>query len=110
MNAPSLVLSRCAGCELLYLPTPGPCPRCASRRATPVEVPPTGIVLAATEVESPAEGWPSPHRLALVEVEDSVRLLAIIEGPWPAAGDAVGVRREGDAYRVQRPRPDPRRE
>ncbi len=98
---PSLMLHRCGGCGLLYLPTSGPCPRCASHREIPVEVPATGTVVASTEVASPAEGWPAPHRLALLEVEESVRILAIVEGPLPVTGAKVEVRREGDAYRAR---------
>jgi uncharacterized OB-fold protein len=70
------------------------------REAVPVEIPPLGTVLAATELMNPASGWSSPHRLALVELTESVRLLGIVDGPLPVIGDTVGVRREGMLYRL----------
>ena len=96
-----LVLSRCEACHARFLPNDGPCPRCGSTEVKAFVAPPLGVVLAATEVTSPAEGWKSPHRLALVEMPQSVRLLAIVEGPVPAPGDVVSVRRDGDIYRAR---------
>jgi hypothetical protein len=57
-------------------------------------------VLAATELTSPAAGWPTPHRIALVELAQAVRLLALVDGPMPVHGDLVAVVRDGDLYRV----------
>ena len=100
MSADPLVLSRCEGCGLLYLPTAAPCPRCATHRETPVEASPLGTVLAATELASPSEGWTAPHRLVLVEVQDAVRLLAMASESIPEVGETVRVRRDGEVYRV----------
>ena len=99
--AETLELSRCESCRARFLPTDGACPRCGSSDVRPYSAPSLGIVLAATELTAPAEGWHSPHRLALVEMPEAVRLLAIVEGPLPASRTVVSVRREGAVYRAR---------
>ncbi|MGA8543187.1 MAG: zinc ribbon domain-containing protein [Thermoplasmata archaeon] len=103
MNAPpeTLELSRCEMCRARFLPTDGACPKCGSTDIRSYGAPPLGTVLAATELSAPAEGWHSPHRLALVEMPETVRLLAIVEGPLPTRGTVVTVRREGEVYRAR---------
>ena len=103
MSAPPdpLELSRCATCRTRFLPTDGACPRCGSTDVEGYSSPALGAVLAATELTSPAEGWTSPHRLALVELPESVRLIAIVEGPLPAPGTVVSVRKDAGVYRAQ---------
>lgn len=96
-----LPLARCDACHARFLPTDGPCPRCGSTEVRSFPAPALGVVLAATEVMNPAEGWRPPHRLALVEMPQAVRLLAIVDGSLPAAGTVVSVRREGDVYRAK---------
>ncbi len=98
MSAPYLLVSRCPSCSLRYLPRTGPCPKCGASEAVPFSIPPKGTVLAATEITSPAAGWPAPHRLVLVELAQAVRVLCIGEGPLPAAGSGVEVVRDGDRY------------
>ncbi len=102
MSEPTAELTEfaCDACQLRYLPTDGPCPRCGSRSHSEVGVPPVGTVLASTELEYPAEGWSAPHRLALLEVADKVRLLAIVDGPLPSPGDALRVSEDGLVYRA----------
>lgn len=95
-----LELSRCSSCQMAFLPSGGPCPRCAGAHRTSVTVAFTGRVLAATEIMYPATGWESPHRLALVEVAEGVRLLAIVEGEVPSSGSTVEVRADGPNYRA----------
>jgi uncharacterized OB-fold protein len=97
----ALTLGRCDACNARFLPTDGPCPRCASVRTQPYSVPGLGTVLAATELANPPPRWPNPHRLALVEVADGVRILGIVDSPLPAAGDVVSVRRDGEVYRLR---------
>jgi len=97
--APTILVSRCPSCTLRYLPRAGPCPKCGSMEAEPFAIPAVGTVLARTELVSPAAGWPSPHRLALVELAQAVRVLTIVDGPLPEAGAVVGVRRDGEIYR-----------
>jgi uncharacterized OB-fold protein len=99
-RAPSLELSRCESCQLRFLPNDGACPRCGSRDTKPLSVPALGTVLVATELMYPATGWESPHRLALVEVAETVRLLAIVEGTSATNGDVVSVVKDGDVYRI----------
>ncbi len=100
MNPTPLLVTRCPSCTLRYLPRAGPCPKCGSMEVAPLALPPEGRVLAATELASPAAGWPTPHRIALIELAESVRLLAIVDGPLPVTGSVVTVVRDGDAYRV----------
>ena len=101
MSGPStILLSRCGSCHGRFLPRTGPCPRCGSREISPVELPAYGLVVAAVELQAPAAPWPSPHRLALVELQDSVRLLALVPGPLPRRGDRVQVERDGEQFRI----------
>jgi uncharacterized OB-fold protein len=96
-----ILVSRCGSCTLRYLPRVGPCPRCGATEPLPHSLPPFGVVIAATEISSPAKGWPSPHRIALVELAESVRLLAIVDGEMPANGSRAHVTHEGETYRVR---------
>ena len=104
MSSPAgapLSLARCVRCHGRFLPRSGPCPRCGANEVVEDPVAPTGTVRAATAIESPAQGWPAPHRLALIEVADSVHVLAIVEGDLPALGAAVTVWRDGAVYRAR---------
>lgn len=65
------------------------------------KVPPLGAVLAATELSYPPEGFAAPHRIALVELVESARILAVVDGPLPVHGDTVEVRRVGDHFLVR---------
>jgi len=58
-------------------------------------------VIAATELTSPAEGWPSPHRIALIELAESVRVLAIVDGEMPPNGARVVVVQKDDTYHAR---------
>jgi uncharacterized OB-fold protein len=98
MKPVPLLVSRCGSCTLRYLPRAGPCPRCGATKPLPLSIPPEGMVLAATELSSPAQGWPTPHRIALIELAESVRVLAIVEGDLPASGSRVEVVHVGEAY------------
>ena len=96
----TLEIARCAACHSRFLPRPGACPRCGSAEVSPHAVPATGVVLAATELTAPARPFSAPHRLALVEVAEGARLLALVHGPLPAVGDTVPVGRTADRYTV----------
>ncbi len=97
----TLELVQCSSCHLRFVPTDGPCPHCGSEEREPYTVPALGRVLAAIELVNPAEGWSAPHRLALVELPDSVRLLAIVEDTLPTSGAVVAVRKDGEVYRAR---------
>lgn len=97
----TIELSRCLSCQARYLPSDGPCPKCGSTQSAAYPTSAVGKVLAATELLYPAHGWHAPHRLALVELADAVRLLAIVEGTLPVSGALVEVRRDGDVYRAR---------
>ena len=100
----SLELMRCQACHTRFLPSDGPCPRCGSSHCDAISASAVGKVLASTELQYPAAGWHAPHRLALVELTDGVRVLAIVDGPLPLAGALVEVQRDHDVYRA---RPEP---
>lgn len=106
MGGGTLELSRCHACQARFLPSDGPCPKCHSPDCSQYTTSAVGKVLAATELHYPASGWHAPHRLALVEVADGVRLLAIVDGALPVPGALVEVRHEKDVYRA---RPEPAR-
>ena len=102
MNAGAPVgvsLGKCSTCHARFVPVDGPCPRCGSPSTETYASPGVGKVLAATALEVPPPGWPGPHLLALVEVEDGVRLLVIPDPPLPSLGALVEVRAEGALYR-----------
>jgi len=96
-----LEFSRCSACQAAFLPSDGPCPRCGGLSSASVSGASAGTVLASTEVVYPATGWESPHRLALIEVFEGVRLLAIVEGDLPSRGSKVTVRADGAIYRAR---------
>lgn len=93
-------MSRCASCHAEFLPRPGPCPRCGSPRVEPIALSAAGVVKAATELSATAAGWTAPHRLALVELADGIRVLCVVDGTLPAPGDPVQVVRDGEIYRI----------
>lgn len=101
ISGTTLELTRCRSCHARFLPTDGPCPKCGSADCMPYTASSIGKVLAATELHYPASGWHAPHRLALVEMADAVRVLAIVEGSPPVTGALVEVRRDGDVYRAR---------
>ncbi len=107
-SAETLELYRCDNCQWRYAPTDSPCPHCGAPKRTPFEASALGRVAAATELVNPSEGWPAPHRLALVELSESVRLLAIMDERLPAVGSVVSVRKDGEIYRARtEPAPPP---
>ena len=97
-------LERCEACHARFLPGDGPCPKCGSTDCVPYTASAVGRVLVSTELMYPAAGWTSPHPLAVVELSDAVRVLAVVEGAPPAPGVLVEVERDGDIYRA---RPEP---
>lgn len=95
-----LPLSRCTSCHAGFVPRPGPCPRCGSERIDSVELPAHGTVLAMTELSMPVSGWTAPHRLAMVEIAEGIRILCVVRGPMREPGDTVPVARDGAFYRA----------
>jgi uncharacterized OB-fold protein len=85
----TITVLRCETCHLSFVPRPGRCPKCGSGAITPHPIGARGTVLAATEVSVPPPEWPTPHRLALVEAEEGVRLLVVVRGDLPVIGDTV---------------------
>lgn len=108
MSAPvSFRVFRCVSCHSHFLPRPGRCPKCGSGSVETEEVAPVGQVLAATELTVSSSGWPTPHRIALVELAGGLRLLAVAPRHRPVRGDVVEVRAVGDHFELlQEPVPD----
>ncbi len=104
-TASGLTLGKCGTCHARFVPSDGPCPKCASPKTENYVSPGLGTVLASTALEVPPPGWERPHPLALVEVEDGVRLLVVPEGVLPPPGTLVQVRAEGPVYRARLPNP-----
>ncbi|HZY91905.1 MAG TPA: zinc ribbon domain-containing protein [Thermoplasmata archaeon] len=102
---PTLPLTRCTSCHALFLPRPGACPRCGSRNTVAAAGPAVGRVLVSVQVETPPPEFASPHRLALVELPDAVRVLAVVDGALPKTGSPAVVRVEGSQYRIAGPGP-----
>ncbi len=100
MSIATLEMSRCTSCHAEFLPRLGSCPRCGSREIETISLPAIGVVRASTELSVPAAGWTAPHRLALVEVAEGIRVLCVAQAPLPAAGETVRVVRDGAIYRV----------
>lgn len=100
MAVPTVAVHRCASCHATFLPRPGPCPRCGSDRVEPVAVPARGTVLAATELSTPAAGWVAPHRLAVAEIADGIRVLCVVNRPLPAVGSTVALTQRGAQYQI----------
>jgi uncharacterized OB-fold protein len=95
-----LLVEGCRSCHSRFLPRPGRCPRCGSDAVGPQRIPARGTVLAATELSVPPAGFEAPHRLALLEAAEGVRILAVVRGPLPEIGRIVGVLRDGEQYIV----------
>lgn len=104
MNGPppirELIVVRCGACHHASLPGDGRCPRCGSTELHSLSVAPQGKVVASTELMSVATGWTSPHRLAIVEAPEEVRLLAIVDGELPSVGSVVRITMDHGLYRV----------
>jgi len=100
-ESPGLSLGKCATCHARFVPVDGPCPRCGSGSTEAYSSVGVGTVLASTSLEVPPPGWSGPHPLALVEVEDGVRLLVIPDPPLPPQGTLVEVRADGALYRAK---------
>ena len=91
----------CPACQGTFTRRPGLCPRCGQGALEPIRLPAEGVVLAATALEVPAAGWPSPHRIALVEAAQGLRLIGAVEGEvLPALGAKVLIRQEKGLFRI----------
>ena len=96
-----LRLGKCSTCHTRFVPVDGPCPKCGSTATESYLAGGLGTVLCSTALEVPPPGWEPPHPLALVEVEDGVRLLVIPDLPLPAVGTIVEVVSDGAVYRAR---------
>ncbi|HYK92641.1 MAG TPA: zinc ribbon domain-containing protein [Thermoplasmata archaeon] len=104
-DEPEIRVQECGDCHGVFLPRPGSCPRCGSRKTVEARRPARGHVIAFTELAYPPPGFPSPHRLSLIELADSIRVLGTWEGPAISLGDEVVVRPTPTGYRAEPARP-----
>lgn len=80
-----LLIQRCRGCNTLRsLPSPG-CETCASLGWDAVDVAGEGEIYSyVTHHHPPLPGFASPHPMALVTLDEGVRLLGAMDGADPA--------------------------
>ncbi len=72
-----LKLQRCAGCQRWLVPPRPMCPGCNSMESEWVPVSGRGKVYSwVTYAESPHPGFPSPHTVVLVELDEGPRLVS----------------------------------
>ncbi|MCI4367985.1 MAG: hypothetical protein L3K09_00255 [Thermoplasmata archaeon] len=57
--------------------------------------------MAATESQVASAGFVVPHRLALVQLSDGVRAVAVVDGPLPPVKCQVELTRDGAVYRCR---------
>ncbi|MHB1435579.1 MAG: PhlB family protein [Thermoplasmata archaeon] len=108
--AEGLAAFACASCPTVYLPRPGACPVCGETAHSLRTISADAVVLAATELSTPAEGWTAPHRIALVELTGGIRVLVEwTSNRLPAPGTPARVESEAGRYRA-RPAPGVRPE
>lgn len=76
-----LLIQRCRGCgKLRSLPSPG-CDNCASLDWEPEEVSGEGEIYSyVTHHHPPLPGFASPHPMALVTLDEGVRLIGAMDG------------------------------
>lgn len=92
----------CGSCPVVYLPRPGPCPVCGGTARSPRTISSDAVVLAATEIGVPPEGWAAPHRIALVELTGGPRVLVEwADDRLPAPGRAARVQLVDGRYRAR---------
>ena len=87
-----LTVQRCASCGgHQFYPRPM-CLSCESQRLDWVEAAGSGTIYALTTVRVPViDELPPPYLLALVDLDEGVRLLTNIEGDTAAIGDRVSL-------------------
>src|SRR5207244_3720437 len=76
-----LLLQKCSACGTLRNP-PGPmCPRCRSLAGTSIPAKGTGSVYSyIVHYHPPLPGFDTPHPVAVVDLDDGVRMIAAVQG------------------------------
>jgi len=101
-----LLLQKCAKCGVLRNP-PGPmCPRCRSLEWTTLSSKGTGTIHSyIIHYHPPLPGFDTPHPVAVVDLDDGVRMLGAVHGVKPdkirigmKVKSAFGQRRGLDAF------------
>jgi hypothetical protein len=85
LEAESLLVQSCSACgQLRSLPSPG-CDACASLEWEPVELAGEGEIYSyVTHHHPPLPGFSTPHPIALVTMDEGVRLLGAMDGTEPS--------------------------
>jgi len=73
-----LIGERCADCGALFFPRRGACPQCGSKNLEECKLSERGTVASWTVIRNPPRdyGKYSPYVVALVELDDGVRVLS----------------------------------
>ncbi|MGY5873122.1 MAG: zinc ribbon domain-containing protein [Candidatus Thorarchaeota archaeon] len=81
MSDKQIKASICSECSKVVVPPRDICPYCRSGKSTPriINLRNEGIVLTFTELHIPPEGFESPLKLALVELEHNAVVLCLQE-------------------------------
>lgn len=95
LEARQLLAQRCGGCGTLRsLPSPG-CGNCGSLEWEPVNLSGEGEIYSyVTHYHPPLPGFSMPHPMALVTLDEGVRMLGSMDGTEPTTlkiGSRVGV-------------------
>ena len=67
---------RCTSCGAVQFPPRGACAACRGRDGAPFRFSGRGTVYSFAEVAQPLQGFPGPYLVALVELEEGVRVTA----------------------------------
>src|SRR5688500_390271 len=100
-----IAASRCTKCESTWYPRRDRCPACLSDQLSVADLPSRGTVYSFTTVFAPQHGFEGPYRIAYVDLEGDVRVLARVIGEGSLRcgmrGEVVGrpVRDAGGAER-----------
>lgn len=91
LDPPRLIGAQCPACRMRTFPARDFCPACDTDAVpVPVALSPEGRVFSYTVVHQAPGGRPVPYALALVDLDDDVRVLAQLDHPLQEIG--IGLR------------------
>lgn len=87
---PSLIGSKCLGCDHMSFPAKEVCPYCMTNgRSEEILIGKLGIVVSATTCHTAPKGIQVPYTLGTIEIDYGVHVLAQITGNTIRKGDKV---------------------
>ncbi len=75
-----LLLQRCDSCAKVYFPPRPFCPQCSSREVSVFVASGRGTLESYVINERPHPAWDAPYAIALVQLEEGVRMMSNIVG------------------------------